>query len=46
MAETSYLPPELLLKVFTYIPNRKTQLALRSACKQFRDLVDRYGIMY
>lgn len=43
-AARPHLPPELLLKVFGYVgPDRTTLLALRSVCRTFRNLVDRYG---
>lgn len=41
--KSTFLPPELLLKVFGYVSDRHTQLALRSVCKNFRSMVDRYG---
>lgn len=39
-----YLAPELLLNIFLNVSDRKTQLALRSTCKQFRDIMDRYTL--
>lgn len=37
------LPPDMLLEIFGNVADRATQLTLRSVCKQFRDLMDRYG---
>lgn len=44
-ASGPYLPPELLLKVFHHITDRKPQLALRGVCTQFRHLIDRHGVL-